>query len=239
MIIHHDTSQKKVKENATQQLNTLLVEHSATPVLLLLSGGSALQLIDEIDLTSLSKTTMISVLDERIGSDENSNFYQLMQTVFYREAQKQGVQFFDVRAKEGENEKDAALRLQKMFRMLLKMMPTTTIIATVGVGPDGHTAGVMPYPDELDFFTETFDTKNDWIVGYDAGTKNSYPKRVTVSLSFLRDHIDYAIAYATGENKKESLQKLIAEEGSLAQTPARILREMKNVHLYTDVDGLV
>ncbi len=239
MDIHHDPAQEKVEENAVQHLNEILVQHSATPVLLLLSGGSALQLVDNIDVAALSENTVISVLDERIGSDDNSNFYQLLQTSFYRDAKDQGARFFDVRAKEGEDEKDVALRLQKMFRMLLTMMPTCTIITTMGIGSDGHTAGIMPYPEDETFFFTTFDQKENWIVGYNAGEKNKYPRRVSVSLSFLRDYIDYAVVYACGQEKRDALQAMVATEGNIAATPARIIREMKSVDLFTDVDDVV
>jgi len=238
MNIHYNADQEKVNENAVQKLNEILVQHSSMPVLLLLSGGSALQLVESIDSMYLSENTVITVLDERIGSDDNSNFYQLMQTPFYREANERGSRFFDVRAKEGETEKDVAARLQKMFAMLLKMMPTCAIIATMGIGPDGHTAGVMPYPEEEEYFTQTFDEEKQWIIGYDAGEKNQFAQRVTVSLSFLRDHVDYAIAYACGQDKKESLHAVLKKEGDLATTPARVLQEMRSVDLFTDVDGL-
>lgn len=238
MDITYNADQKIVAQKATQQLNALLAEHSSMPVLLLLSGGSAMTLVEDIDPMMLSKNTVISMVDERIGSDDNSNYYQLEQSPFYRVATERGAQFFDVRAKDGEDEKEAAARLQKMFRMLLQMMPTCTIITTMGVGPDGHTAGIMPYPEDEEFFTETFDTKDRWIVGYDAGTKNQYSQRVTVSLSFLRDHVDYAIIYACGEDKKSALHAVNAREGTLSATPARILNELKKATLFTNVDGV-
>jgi 6-phosphogluconolactonase/glucosamine-6-phosphate isomerase/deaminase len=38
-----------------------------------------------------------------------------------------------------------------------------------------------------------------------------------------------------GENKKEALTKVLAEEGSLVETPGRILRELREVKLFTDI----
>ena len=69
---------------------------------------------------------------------------------------------------------------------------------------------------------------------YDAEDKTPIPLRVTATLPFLRE-VDGAIVYAVGDQKAEALQKVVAHEGTLFSTPARVLKQMKSVTLFTDI----
>ena len=73
------------------------------------------------------------------------------------------------------------------------------------------------------------------MVGYNATKeKSEYAKRVTVTLPFLRREVDCGVAYATGSKKRKAVRRVSAKRGSLAKTPARVLREMKNITLFVD-----
>ena len=109
------------------------------------------------------------------------------------------------------------------------------MVITQGIGEDGHTAGIMPYPENSALFKSLFDDPEKWVVGYDAEGRNEHPLRVTVTLSFLREVVDHSIVYAVGDGKKEALRQVLAETGTLWQTPARIIHEMRNVMLFTDL----
>jgi 6-phosphogluconolactonase/glucosamine-6-phosphate isomerase/deaminase len=102
------------------------------------------------------------------------------------------------------------------------------------MGPDGHTSGIMPYPENPDYFYKTFDNTDQWIVAYDANAKNQYPQRVTTTFPFLR-MIDYSIFFVTGENKKNAFQRVLSNSAPLHETPATIIQSMKNVFVFTDI----
>jgi len=46
--------------------------------------------------------------------------------------------------------------------------------------------------------------------------------------------VDHAVVYVVGEEKRATFERVLAENGALAETPARIIREMKDVRLFTD-----
>jgi len=86
------------------------------------------------------------------------------------------------------------------------------VYVTQGIGADGHTAGLFPekYPDR------------------------KFPRRESVSFEFLR-RVDVSVVYAVGEDKKDALERVFTKEGSLDETPARVIHEMALVYVYTDL----
>lgn len=227
---------EKVNEAAILELNKALnvAKSKNQNVLLLFSGGSALVLLDKIDFKNLSSKITISVLDERYSQDQNiNNMFQIMATNFYQKAKEKGCLFIDTRVKNEENMGDLAERFDKSLQVWFKTYPQGIVIATLGIGSDGHISGIMPYPEDPIRFDKIFNQKN-LVTAYDAGNKNPYSQRVTTTMTFLRK-INLAIVYAVGENKLNALKK-IKTEGSLADTPARILNELKDskVFLFTD-----
>ena len=215
----------------TQDLQNLF-SSSSRPVLVLLSGGSAFDLLRKIDIENFGKHITIGVLDERFSTDEKvNNFAQLTATEFYRRAQEKGVHFIDTRIKEGETLEGLVKRFEKALREWKEENPVGTVIITQGIGTDGHTAGIMPHFEN----PEMFDDPDIWVLGYDAKEKLQHPLRVTVTFPFLRNIVDHSIVYAKGEEKKEIVEKIMAKQGSLAQIPALIIHEMKDVKIITEL----
>ncbi len=238
LIYSSNIDQNLLKNSAIEKLNETLKEAAGKSVLLLLSGGSALELLDGIDVSSLNSNVTISVLDERYSTNPaENNFAQVVATEFYKSAQSRGVNFIDTRILNNETKEELAKRFNSSLVDWFKNNPNRTVVATIGMGPDGHASGIMPFPEDPDKFKSMFDNEkvDDFITAYDATGKNQYTKRVSTNMNLLRK-INVAIAYITGENKRDALEKVKAENGSLAPTPARILREIKgNVFVYTDI----
>jgi 6-phosphogluconolactonase/glucosamine-6-phosphate isomerase/deaminase len=130
---------------------------------------------------------------------------------------------------------EAAKAFEEALRTWKKEHPTGRIIITQGIGSDGHTAGIMPYPGEGMLFDGSFDDKTRWVAAYDAGNKSSLPKRITVTLPFLRHMVDVSIVLASGSEKLPALKRTLAPNGSLSETPARIIGEMREVLLFTEL----
>ena len=226
-----------VIRKAKESLNNELAKSKGLPVLLLLSGGSSLNLLSDLNQELFGSHLTIGVLDERYSKEPNiNNFAQLQKTSFYQETLKKEALFIDTKVGERETLEGLAQRFEATLRNWKKANPQGKVITTQGIGADGHTAGIMPYPENPKLFKSLFENKEKWVVGYDATlSKNQYPLRVTTTFPFLRSIIDVTIVYITGEEKKAALQRVMSENSSLAETPARIIKEMKNVKLFSDI----
>ncbi len=222
--------------NAARRLTTLLREHKDDDALLLLSGGSAFELLPHVDTTTLSDRVTLSVLDERYTYNEHaSNFSQLTQTPFFEHAQKQHVSLIDPRPREEEKLHDTVRRYDLALKHWHITHHNGIVIATMGVGTDGHTSGILPNPENPETFSHLFTDTHTCIRGYHVDPrKNPHPDRMTTTLTYLQRRVQYAVVYAVGDTKRDALMALVAEEGSIEKTPARVLRSMQDVSLYTD-----
>ncbi|MGB0757276.1 MAG: 6-phosphogluconolactonase [Patescibacteria group bacterium] len=219
---------------AGEQFNSALSAEAGKPLLILLSGGSALKLTDSIPESALTKQTTIGILDERYSTDPEVNtFAQFKKTDAYQLCIAKKCTVINS-LPEDESQEDMAERIDKQLHDWAFMNPQGAVIITQGIGADGHTAGIMPYPEDSDGFYKRFDNPEKWIVGYDAGDKNQFPHRITVSLAFLRSMVTTSIVYAVGMEKRQALSSMMTN-GTLADVPARILRQMPDVYLFTDI----
>jgi 6-phosphogluconolactonase/glucosamine-6-phosphate isomerase/deaminase len=110
------------------------------------------------------------------------------------------------------------------------------VIAIMGIGSDGHTAGIMPFPKNHTLFQKLFEDEDRWVVSYDAEDKNPYPLRITVTIPFLKKNVQQVIAFVVGQEKSTALRYVIATDESVAKTPARVMREIPaTVQLFTDI----
>lgn len=238
--VHEEKDEIAAKKSAAEVLEGLLKKYKQKPMLLMLSGGSAMGLLDFVDTASFGKHVTITVLDERHSKDPKvNNFAQLVETEFYRNLkEKKGIDFRDTQVQGRETLERLTERFGDYIEEWIRSYQPEAdekIIITQGIGEDGHTAGIMPYPENPELFRKLFADPKRWVAGYDAGKKNPYPLRVTVNLPFLRQKVDHSIVYIVGENKRKVLERVLAGKGTLQETPARIIHEMKNVELFTNL----
>ncbi|MBP7875515.1 6-phosphogluconolactonase [Candidatus Woesebacteria bacterium] len=208
---------------------------SKEPVLLLLSGGSALAVLQETELPGLNPLVTFGVLDERFSIDPASNnFQQLKQTRFYSSALAHGCSSIDTSVLEGESQESLRDRFEKLLMAWRRANPIGKIIITQGIGVDGHTSGVLPQPDNSSVFKGLFLEPELWVASYRSESQNPYPLRVTTTLSFLQQ-VDNSFLYVSGEEKRAALAATLAKKGSLSETPARIIQIMSKVNIFTDL----
>lgn len=228
----------KAFDEASSKLNQVLQKALSAnqSVLLLLSGGSALSLLEKIDTENFGPHLTIGPLDERYYEDPKvNNWAQITATDFYKKAQSLDCQFIDTKVQLHETQQQLADRYHTALFEWMENNPTGIIIATVGIGEDGHTAGMMPMPENPKKFMTLFNGER-LAVAYDAGDKNKYPMRVTTTITFFQQ-INEAVVLVTGNNKKIALENLCTDDGIYAETPARILVDiLGNVSVYTDQD---
>ncbi|MDR3643352.1 MAG: 6-phosphogluconolactonase [Candidatus Doudnabacteria bacterium] len=219
---------------AGEYLNTFLVENKKSPVLLLLSGGSALSITNYVGQTTLGANLTVSMLDDRYSQDGGiNNFLQMQKTEFYQDVLAAEAGFFGTLPRPLETMEDLRQRWDKNLKTWRENNPLGLIIATLGMGPDGHTAGILPFPEDPEKFRSLFDGP-DWTAAYNAGDKNPYPERITTTLTFLK-LIDFSFAFVAGKEKQEMFNRLTSGEGKQAEHPAMVWREMKNVKIFTDL----
>lgn len=219
---------------AGEALNDLLAQNKNQPVLLLLSGGSAFNLLDYISPSSLGENLTISVLDERFSEEADvNNFAQLEKIEFFTDALEACANFFGTLPRNGESMEDFAKRWEASLKKWRDDFPKGKIIATLGMGADGHITGIFPFPEDASKFQQLFES-GKWIASYDAGSKNKFKKRVTATITFLR-LIDEAIIFACGKEKKEKFDMVLSKTSALAQLPAMAWHELKRARIFTDI----
>lgn len=200
------------------------IQRRKQPVLLLLSGGSPLSVLDYLDESALGERVTVCALDERFIADPNvNNFLQISKKI-------RAKNMIETVPREGESLEDFADRYEQALKTWRKENQNGKMIATMGIGDDGHVMGIFPH---VENFRQIFDATDRWVVGYDAKEKNKYPLRATTTLAFVR-RIDTAIFYVCGDKKRESLVKTLDKQGDVSEVPARVLHEMPNVFLFTD-----
>ena len=232
--IFQNSDTSLVKKSASECLEKILVENSNKEILLLLSGGSALSILS-FNTKCLNDHLTIGVLDERYSSDHKiNNFQQLSVTPFFAEVEKRGYKFIVTKVKGNESIQDLALRFEKELRLWKKNNPKGLIVITQGMGPDGHTSGIMPYPENKTLFDKQFEDDGKWVIGYDAVNKNQYPLRATITIPFLK-LVDISVVYITGKEKADVLNKILSEKIPHNIFPITVIKEMKKAFLFTDI----
>lgn len=221
-------------------LSAILETGNTDGVLLLLSGGSALSLVEHMELPEgVIENLTIGMIDERYDIDPTINNYLLLQqTKFSQDAEKAGVSFISSVPTQAESLDAFAERMALSWKYWMHAHPAGKIAALLGVGPDGHTAGVLPFPEDPLLFGRLFTEPSCMAVGYNARGKHQYPKRATATLAFLKDHVDEAIVFMSGVSKAPALRDILSVEGDLCRTPARIFNSMTHVRLFTDISSI-
>jgi len=232
--IHTFPDQPSACRAAKEALTMVLRDAGGKSVLFLVSGGSGFDILNELKEELFTAQVTVGVIDERFTTDPKvNNFLQLKNSDFYRKAMARGVTLIETIPHEGETVEDMAKRFEDDLKDWRIGHQDGVVIALMGIGRDGHTAGMMAYPEDVRTFQFLFEDSDVWVTGYDAGNRNQYPLRVTSTMPFLRK-IDTAIVYAVGDAKKNAIVAICAPEGSLNKTPGRIIHEMKHCLLYTD-----
>lgn len=206
-------------------------------VLFLSSGGSALSVLDRIDDDAIGPYLTIGIFDERHDpSNRTSNYAQLRKTNFYKRAVARGCRLIDTSTAKNQTMEELADYYERELRDWREHHPRGAIMATMGIAQNGHTAGIMPFPEDEEYFQRLFEGDR-WIVAYDVGNKDPYRYRVTTTFSFLR-YVDLVGIFITGKEKGEMFRSLIREDGN-AQLPGRIIKSLPRGALYVDKELLL
>jgi 6-phosphogluconolactonase/glucosamine-6-phosphate isomerase/deaminase len=171
---------------------------------------------------------VVGLVDERFGSPmhEKSNEKMLQDTGLQRYFTMTGVTFHPI-LQYGMTREEIAERYDQELRELLAQYQLH--VAILGVGIDGHTAG-LPAPaslglqgDALQRWTEDFEkrSKNCMVIDYD-DKRGFYKERVTMTFLGL-SMMDFLIVLVFGEDKKEALDRMFSD-GLEEEIPSRFFK---------------
>lgn len=212
-----------------------LLKKAPQNTLLLLSGGSALKMLEYVETPPHPSQVTIGVLDERFTKDlKENNFALLTETRLYKSLTAGGAKIIDT-SKRFESVEELANTMDSSWKKWVAENPEGEILTTFGIGKDAHIAGIMPYAEDKGMFDIMFEDKERFVIGYDARGKHPVPLRATATLPFLRTHISAGIAFMVGVDKKIAFEKILSARHAVAETPAGILHEIEQITLFTDI----
>lgn len=212
---------------AGESISQLLEQHNGD-TLCLLSGGSALQVVQHIQKPTSECRTIFMLGDER-GSREPTvnNFLQLQSTwpdSWVTDACLETV------PTEAESLTEFAERFSKQLDSTINDLQNLQIVYLMGMGHDGHTAGVFPLDE--DQFTRIYEHDQSIVpVHLDALTIDS---RASVTPQWVLNHVDHIIGYATGEFKHTILVSLRNESKAIHERPAELWKQKSGSMVFTD-----
>ena len=224
-------------KKAAIYLDTLVSDASKNNgVLFLVSGGSCLNVVNEMENCWNEKVT-IGVIDERYTMDFNiSNFGQMKNLPFWGRVNRKKCKVINSEIRIGETLGAAAARMEKQWKNWRKHNRQGKIIVFLGMGVDGHTAGIMPMPENKAKFKSLFGDNSGWVCGYDCGDKNTYRYRLTATLSFLEKEAKEVVVYVAGKEKKTKWEEMNDPEKNVWDIPIKVVKSIKNVTYFTDFE---
>lgn len=216
-----------------REISKLLFLLKDVQVLLFVSGGSSLTVLPYTENEDYSHVT-ISVLDERFGkTNENNNFSQLKLLPWSDYFLKKGGKFISTKILKGDTQKKLAERFEKEIENWMNINKKGKMIALFGMGSDGHTAGIFPFPEDSEMFNKIFDSKNI-IASYDAAEKNIFPNRITTTNAIFKK-IEIGFAFICGEEKRKALNDFKENNKKSNELPIMFLKSIKKIKIVTDI----
>lgn len=209
-----ETAQSDLQKRLTHELET------GKKVLWLVSGGSNIDatvaIQNKLD-EELTENLSIMLIDERYGQPghADSNWQQLMQAGFSpKKAHLMPVLLSN------SNLDRTAMHYNNMTAQAFA--ENDVAIAQLGMGPDGHIAGILPH-------SMASKVSQQLAVGYEHESFN----RLTLTFAAI-EMVDAVYLFVYGESKRDALLKLRDEGLSPEDHPAQFLKQLPEVHLYND-----
>ena len=218
--------------DAGQYIQEKLLAHKDEYILLLVAGGSALNVLEYIDGSKLNSKVTLATTDERFTHEaKGNNFVQLQTTNFYKDAREVGVQCINSKPQITDTHESFTKRLTLAFEDYYKTHSNSYTIGIFGIGEDGHTASIFPT------------SESEYISKYGNGalyvslvnSSLQYAYRTTITPSFIEEKIDDVVLYATGNTKCDNILNYMHNRNfNHYQIPALIPAQHQQSILFTD-----
>jgi len=194
------------------------------PIVWLVSGGSniasSVRVMRQLPADRLQRLTVMPV-DERYGTigHDDSNVTQLLAAGF-----EPGTATFLGVLQPGLDFLATAQAYQEHVATVFAQAGVI-IIAQLGMGSDGHVAGILPH-------SPATEPTEQLAVAYE-----SHPyRRITLTFAALRQ-VNTVYLFAFGAEKLSAVTNLAMHNLSFEEQPAQILKELFNVYVYNDQVG--
>ena len=225
---------KIIKVNDPQEgvevCKRLLYEKVSKNTALFLSGGSTPKTLYEIlAKEKLLKAGAVALIDERYFSNLKSetNEEMIRQTGLVKYLEESKTRFYPIL--EDKSMQDSTRDYDETIRFVSNYFPKS--IGILGVGVDGHTAGIPARVQNSEFRVQS---KTDLVTSFD-----DFPaaQKERITLTFLGlSKLDEIIVLVFGKDKKKAL-RLMFQDGSISEIPSRFLNTKEitdKVTLITD-----
>lgn len=210
------------KNEASQKALKLLLDDVDEHTLLLLSGGTSPDLLYQLIVQGNTlKPGAVAMIDERFGAPMhgNSNEKMIARTGLPEYLNIKEIPFYRILT-EG-NMEDMVEQYKRTIKDLFEKFPKK--VAIMGIGSDGHTAGIKPGLD--------YDHTKFVAAYYDTG---AFDKRITLTFEGLKQINEFVIL-AFGEGKRWVFESMF-EEGDQNELPAVFYNQVSaKVTVYTDL----
>jgi 6-phosphogluconolactonase/glucosamine-6-phosphate isomerase/deaminase len=232
----------QISEIASALLN-FLSNNPRKELAMFIGGGSQLEQLSEVWSQLMQFTNLenihVFLTDERYFTDLNHpelNFNKLMQDDHFRQLQAAGLNVYPIL--NGCSLEECALQYQSWMDNLLDEK-TVVSLAILGLGADGHIAGILPH---MPANRELFYTQD--VVGYVskgvALDPGAFPARVTLTFKGLA-RMHYVWVVATGEADRQAATRLmespaIADKDLIASYPVLGLTSRPEITLFSDME---
>lgn len=216
----------KNPQEGVKVCKNLLYEMVSKTSVLFLSGGSTPKTLYEV-LAKEKKLNAgaVAMVDERYmpNGQLGTNEFMIRQTGLTQYLEKTKTRFYPIlEDKEmGETAKDYDETVRYLFNYFQKS------IAILGVGTDGHTAGLPAGVQSLEFRVQS---ETELVTGFD-NFPGDFKERITLTFLGL-SKLDQIIVMVFGKEKKKALQ-LMFKAGSLSEIPARFLAQKESAEKVT------
>ena len=209
IIVFESPSVNKANEVVAE----ILEKYSDFKTALFLSGGTTPKKLYELLAEKKSlKAGAVGQVDERygVGSHRHSNELMIENTGLIKYFEDQNIRFYSM-LESGESIEECAKDYDEALRFILKYIPKSAGI--LGIGADGHTAGIPAIPEIAKKMNEDQGT---FVSQYAA---KPYGERITFNFQGL-SMLDLVIILVLGQEKREALKKMF-KEGNEEEYPAR------------------
>jgi len=231
-----------IVEQTAQKVSATLTESVSVyeHVFLLLSAGSWVSVYQSMAPLLASRdmgNLTVGLVDERYvpKGHADSNDRQISDSHLIKNLVSQGATYIPVLQDIDPGPTMTTLIANTAYGEIFSHHPH--VIMTLGLGPDGHTAGILP-SSSASLFDARFHDHAD-LVYYEttpSETANPYTKRITISPSSIQK-ADEIIIYAAGAAKKPIIDRIETSDDPPYLFPAGILRPLSDrVTVYTDVE---
>ena len=210
------------KADGTEKVAQWLQSHVDRSTVLFLSGGSSPEgLYTQIASEGVLLPGAVALVDERFGTPlhAQSNELMIQKTGLPDYLSSQQILYDTVLS--GTDFQETVTVYEKKIQHLFAAHQKS--VAVMGIGEDGHTAGILPH------------TKYDhsqWVIGYES--HDQYLKRITLSFEGL-NQISSFVLLIFGEAKRQAFQAMFKKHTLEAVPAAFYTKTILPVTVFTDL----